>query len=106
MKQIAIIILASLLLQGCLFSSKSVFAPKPFGMNQAEKGTPEFNKGWEDGCETGMSTMSTDYYKSFYTFRQDPDMITNIEYYKAWKDAYTYCRQYVFKWSLWTWDAK
>ncbi|MCD6034977.1 MAG: hypothetical protein K0R63_718 [Rickettsiales bacterium] len=79
-------------------------APRPFAMGDTPPGTATFRKGWEEGCHTGLATMTTDYYKSFYTFEQDPYMINNSEYYEAWKDAYTYCRQYAFKWTLWSWD--
>lgn len=82
-------------------SSDSVMAPKPFGMTGPERDAPEaYLAGWDDGCQTGMSTMSTTYYKSFYSYDIDHHMMDNPEYYRAWRDAYTYCRHYVFK-SVW-----
>lgn len=95
-------------LTGCpprakVFSSDSFFAPRPAGMGKPDPNAPpEHTKGWNDGCQTGMSTMVQDYYKNFYTYTLDVNMINNPTYYKAWKDAYTYCRQYAFRY---TWDA-
>ena len=110
---IASILLCTIMLSGCILKGgphlpdqfRNPLAPKAFRMNQPIEGTPDFNLGWKHGCETGISTLATDYYKTFYRYRQDPSKITNVEYYKAWKDGYTYCRQYTFKWSMWTWDG-
>lgn len=63
---------------------------------------PEYLQGWNDGCETGLSTMVAGSYKSFYGFKQDAYKIKDQKYYQAWKDAYNYCRQYSFRF---TWDA-
>lgn len=89
---------------GQIFSDTNVFAPKPLRMGSPDKNkaSPEYLKGWDDGCKTGLSTMVNGYYKSFYAFKQDPYMIDNVVYYQAWKDSYTYCRQYSFRYS---WDA-
>lgn len=78
-------------------------APKPFRMGGPDKDAdPEYLSGWEDGCNTGLSTMNHGYYKSFYAFKQDAYKVDNPVYYKAWKDAYTYCRQYSFRF---VWDS-
>jgi hypothetical protein len=90
---------------GKIFNSKSMFAPKPFRMGgPARDGStdPDYLSGWDDGCETGMSTMVQGYYKSFYAFKQDPYMVSNPVYYKAWKDSYDYCRHYAFRFA---WDS-
>jgi hypothetical protein len=94
-------------LSGCagkIFSENSIFAPNPLKMGGPDKSkaSPEYLKGWDDGCKTGLSTMVSGYYKSFYSFKQDPYMVSNPVYYKSWKDAYTYCRQYSFRYS---WDG-
>lgn len=94
-------ILMILTLSGCagqIFSSESIFAPTPARMGKPDKNAPEeYTKGWDDGCKTGLSTMVHGYYKSFYAYKQDPELANNAMYYKAWKDAYTYCRQYSFR---------
>jgi len=109
MKKILTLLIMALSLNSCMgtgkiFSEKSVFAPKPLRMGKPDmkNASPEYVKGWDDGCETGLSTMVTDYYKSFYTYKMDPYMIDNATYFKAWNDSYTYCRQYSFRYS---WDS-
>lgn len=103
---LCIVLLALLTLTGCNLPSDSIFAPKPFRMGPPPPGNETFRLGWKHGCNTGLSTMGPNYYKSFYRFEQDPMMTSNAEYYKAWKDAYTYCRQYMFKWVDFAWDKK
>lgn len=103
-------ILICFMLFGCLgkvFSADSPFAPIPAGLSKpAENASEIYKNGWNDGCETGISTMVTGYYKSFYFFKQNPEMVSNQEYYKAWKDSYNYCRQYSFRYSWDAYDAK
>ena len=98
-----IAILLTLSLSGCMgkiFSEDSFFAPKPFGMEGPSRDAdPIYLAGWDDGCQTGMSTMVMSYYKNFYEYTFDHELSRNATYYKAWKDAYTYCRQYAFKYT-------
>ena len=83
---------------------RAILKPTPLGMGKVPDGHPIFQAGWNDGCETGLGTMSSNFYKTFYKYKQDPKMIMNKMYYQAWKDAYTYCRQYMFRWTLWKLD--
>ncbi len=86
-----------------VFSDDSFMAPTPAGMGKpAKDAPPDYTEGWNDGCKTGLSTMNQGYYKSFYTYKQNYKKADNLLYYQAWKDAYTYCRQYSFRY---TWDA-
>ncbi|MEM7617232.1 MAG: hypothetical protein AAF195_02495 [Pseudomonadota bacterium] len=105
---IMLLFLLSVMLIGCRIQSTpdNILAPWPFRMGGTPEGSKEFKLGWEHGCHTGLSTMVTSGYKTFYSFEQDPTMTQNADYYKAWKDAYTYCRQYSFKWTMWSWDQK
>ena len=74
--------------------------PWPYGMGKAPEGSPTFQQGWEDGCATGLGAYGSGHYrKRSNRFRQDISMVDDPEYYRAWKDAYTYCRFYVFNWS-------
>lgn len=103
----------SLVLQGCYgpFLYKitggesgtidEMAAPVPYGMGRPDNtAPPEYLKGWDDGCKTGLSTMNLGSYKGFYKYTVTQDLYTDPRYYKAWKDAYTYCRQYSFKWTM------
>ena len=98
---ITIVTVLGLALSAC--SSDSIFAPKPHGITGPARDAPEnYLAGWDAGCQTGMSTMSPTYYKSFYGYTLDANMIEDPEYYRAWRDAYTYCRHYTFKFA---WDG-
>ncbi|MDB2415426.1 hypothetical protein N9W34_06615 [Rickettsiales bacterium] len=99
---IYIIIMALLFATGCnrgkIFSEKSIFAPKAPTMGNRPDDAPEvYKKGWDDGCETGLSTMVMSYAKAFYQYKKDPELDNDPMYYKAWKDAYTYCRHFSFR---------
>lgn len=73
---------------------------KPTNMPPLPKGSPEFTKGWEDGCVSGMGAYGSDVYKSLYKWTRDETLAaTNIVYYKAWKDSYNYCRHFLQTWS-------
>ena len=96
------VFIISVSLAGCL-QNQNFYKPRPAGMGGPPKDAPvNYRTGWEDGCETGMSTMVLGYYKSFYKYKIDVKMKDDPAYYKAWKDAYTYCRQYTFRY---TWFA-
>ncbi len=83
--------------------NQNVYKPKPFGMTGPAQDAPEtYLAGWNDGCETGTGTMSSTYYKSFYGYKIDVNLMKDPEYYRAWRDAYTYCRHYTFKF---VWDG-
>lgn len=82
----------------CEHMYNQITKPRPWRMAETPEGTPEFRKGWEDGCETGMGAYGNDTYKMIYTYKQDFTLIDNPEYYRAWKDAYTYCRWYTWNW--------
>lgn len=58
--------------------------------------TPLYVKGWKDGCHTGTSATSNNFYKFQYKFKQDALLAQNRVYYKGWKDAYDYCQRYMF----------
>lgn len=109
MKRFLYLIVLCLTLTGCTEGHgffRETFKPTPFRMGKAPDGPPDYKSGWNDGCETGLATMTSNYYKTFYKFKQDPKMIHNKMYYQAWKDSYTYCRQYMFRWVLWKLDNR
>lgn len=61
-----------------------------------EGGTPEFEQGWKDGCESGLAAMSNSFYKAHYSFKQSKELRNNPDYYKVWKDTFNFCRHYVY----------
>ncbi len=55
-------------------------------------GPPEYQLGWEDGCDTGMSAEGNWYYKMTYGFKKRPEMAANEQYKQGWNEGFTYCR--------------
>ena len=67
---------------------------KPYSLDLTPpEGPPEYEQGWSDGCESGMSAYSSSFYKLLNAFelRLDPDLRKNKMYYQVWKDAFLYC---------------
>ena len=91
------IILFILLLSACNVTKDNIFAPNKRVFKMLLDGPPVYQAGWLDGCETGMATgFATDYYRYFYKFKKDLDMIksSNKLYLKTWSTAMIYCRHY------------
>ncbi len=67
---------------------------------------PDFQDGWRDGCETGVSAGGNWFYKSFYKSNRIDGfrMIDSEDYKVAWNFGWWYCYRYQFvknKSSLW-----
>lgn len=75
------------------------YKPVPWGMAKTPEGTPDFKQGWEDGCSTGLGAYGNGRYRAAYGWKQDHTKVSDADYYRAWKDAYTYCRWYVYGWA-------
>lgn len=96
--QIFFIVAVSIIFTGCEHMYNQITKPRPYGLAPTPEGTAIFKQGWEDGCDTGLSAYGNDTYKRLYTFKQDLVLVDNPEYYRAWKDAYLYCRWYAWNW--------
>jgi len=59
------------------------------------KASPEYKKGWREGCESGMSSWGNYYYKAFHNFTHTPELLDNKDYSKSWADSFHACRSYV-----------
>ena len=55
--------------------------------------SPEFNQGWEDGCEVGMAGGSNTFYQMFYRNNaiDGYKMTGSSDYKTAWGTAFWYC---------------
>lgn len=77
-----------------------IIKPVPLNLGETPPGSPIFQKGWEDGCSGGLKGYGNTRYKTAYEYKQDPHLIHNPEYYRAWKDGYLYCRWYSWNWVI------
>lgn len=96
-----------LLLAAMLGSSACTFngaTPRPLNPPFTPAPPPnapqEYRQGWLDGCDTGFGAHGYDVYRTNYKFTQNPSLMMNPVYYKAWKDAENYCRTYIFEYSF------
>lgn len=55
-------------------------------------GPPEYQLGWEDGCDTGLSAQGTWLYRTMFGFKKRPEMGENDQYKQGWNEGFTYCR--------------
>ncbi len=55
-----------------------------------------YKQGWQDGCNSGISTFSNEFYKTFYSFQMKEALMRRTNYQRAWETAYHYCRGYVY----------
>lgn len=55
-------------------------------------GPPEYQLGWEDGCDTGMSAEGGWYYKMMYGFKKRTELAASDQYKQGWNEGFTYCR--------------
>ncbi len=87
-------------LSGC---AGGVVEPGRFAKRQIPKDAPpEYVKGWEDGCETGLASQySNTWYKTFHKYKKDMRLITDQRYNSGWNDAFNYCRHWSGQWVRW-----
>jgi hypothetical protein len=52
----------------------------------------EYQLGWQDGCDTGLSAQGSYLYRAVYGFKKRPEMEQNDLYKQGWNEGFTYCR--------------
>ena len=55
-------------------------------------GPPEYKLGWQDGCDSGLSSQGGMLMKMAYGFKKRPEMGDNELYKTAWNEGFSYCR--------------
>lgn len=58
----------------------------------APDGPPEYQLGWQDGCDSGLSAQGDWTYKAMYGFKKRPEMAESETYKQGWGEGFTYCR--------------
>ena len=82
MKYIALCVMA-VLVASCRPSSLFYVGPE---------GPREYQLGWQDGCDTGLSAQDTFVYKLMYGFKKRPEFGNNDQYKTGWNEGFSYCR--------------
>lgn len=68
-------------------------ACRPLLLYQVEpEGPAEYQLGWQDGCDTGLSAEGSYMYKLMFGFKKRPEMGENDQYKQGWNEGFTYCR--------------
>ncbi len=98
MKNFILIIaaVASLLLTSACQKRMANFLPERANTRMEFKDgevSPEFKKGWDDGCEVGMAGGSNTFYQIFYRNNavDGYKMTGSPEYKTAWGNAFWFC---------------
>jgi hypothetical protein len=84
MHRIMLLVMLSLLgLSGC----------RPLFLTYVEPdGPPEYQLGWHDGCDTGISAEGNWRMKLLFGFKKRPEMSVSDQYKTGWNEGFTYCR--------------
>ncbi|MBL0319489.1 MAG: hypothetical protein IPP74_09430 [Alphaproteobacteria bacterium] len=93
------LIRAFIIALGCIALSACIADVRPMARiftHMPENAPIEYQLGWKQGCESGISAMGNDFFKTFYHYTQSAELVHNEVYYKAWKDSFTYCRNYTY----------
>lgn len=66
---------------------------RPFWLNTvAPSGPPEYQLGWEDGCDSGVSAEGGWSYKIMYGFKKRAELAASDQYKQGWNEGFSYCR--------------
>lgn len=95
---------AALLISGCSNETAKLslnqldfLKPAHFVFNQMPSDADViYKQGWQDGCNSGISTFSNEFYKTFYSYQVKEGLMHRTNYQRAWETAYHYCRGYVY----------
>lgn len=83
MKRLAVLGLVLFTASGCRPISLTFVDPP---------GPPEYQLGWQDGCDSGISAEGDWLHKAAYGFKKRPEMAANDQYKQGWNEGFTYCR--------------
>jgi hypothetical protein len=108
-KFLTIILVSNLLLSSCTYKMTKYLRGRPdkaFNKDLAVA-SPEFQQGWRDGCEVGMSGGSNTFYKMFYrnNVADGYKMTSSSDYKTAWGNAFWFCYRHDYikhKSSVWS----
>jgi hypothetical protein len=93
--KISLLLIFLFSLNACTYSMSKLLPERPADKfaKDLESASPEFQQGWRDGCEVGMSAGSNTFYKMFYRNNvvDGYKMTSSSEYKTAWGNSFWYC---------------
>ena len=76
-----------------LLAASTLASCRPMWLQSVDPaGPPEYQLGWEDGCDSGMSAQGGWYYKMMYGFKKRVERAASDQYKQGWNEGFTYCR--------------
>jgi len=82
-KTSCMLLIAVLLLASC----------KPVQMYFIDReGPPDYVQGFDDGCQSGISSGGSILRRLFYWYKKDPERLDNKLYTQGWGEGWGYCR--------------
>ncbi len=76
---------------------RSLSLTRPYALDATPpSGSPEFQQGYADGCESALSGMGNQFIKVFHEFKYDTSLANNKVYDRMWNASNDYCRLFLF----------
>lgn len=83
MKRFALLLLLAIPLASCK-PVQMYFIPR--------EGPPDYVEGYDDGCDSGISSGGSIIQRFFYVYKRNPEKLDNALYKAGWNDGWGYCR--------------
>jgi hypothetical protein len=90
-----LILLLLVSVSSCKWFSSSSLPNLAFTNIKVPAGTPNFKKGFKDGCSTVLYSRGFGLYRARYSYSFHPELIDDPEYYFGRKRGYNFCFGYV-----------
>lgn len=88
--------LMALSLMQCSFDQRVLGKSYSLNMNPPQ-GAPEFQQGWREGCQTGVSAISNQFNKLFFDYAYQYELAKQQTLYeKGWNMGNAYCSLSVY----------
>ena len=90
MRIYALSLCVALLLASC--EGRALSWTRPFALDMTPPpGPPNFQQGWRDGCDAGVSGFGNQFNKLHYDARYDTALFNDLVYNRMWNAAARYC---------------
>jgi hypothetical protein len=94
-----------IILNSCKWFTEADRPYLEFSNFKVPNGTPAFQKGYKDGCSSSLYSRGNVWYRTRYSHKYDPKMISNSEYRFGYQRGYAWCFQYILSGSgINSWD--